>query len=322
MHQYKFVNNNKIGEKKMIQKIEVEIEPLAPFDLSLSSFVFEGGDRRVKSFHGGGFSQVVNTDFGLVWVKLFSEGLVDKPKLSLELYTDSYRLEEKVPQVKEVVSRIFSLTMPLNPFYTYVQGDGVMSQITQKLRGFKFPLTPTIFEALVDAIVEQQISIKVARSIEERLAVMFGDTITVEGEVFFAFPTADVLVEAGVERIRQSGLSVRKAEYIYGAAQLVVEGGLDLEKLEEQDLEEAILGLDKLRGVGVWTAELTLLRGVGRFDVLPADDFGLRRVISRYYREGRLIDALEARQIAERWGCWKGLAAFYLIIAEAQNIIL
>jgi 3-methyladenine DNA glycosylase/8-oxoguanine DNA glycosylase len=59
-----------------------------------------------------------------------------------------------------------------------------------------------------------------------------------------------------------------------------------------------------------------------RFDVLPADDFGLRRVISRYYCKGRSIKASEACSIAEAWGSWKGLAAFYLIIAEAQNVVL
>jgi DNA-3-methyladenine glycosylase II len=307
----------------MTQKTVVTIEPLAPFDLSLSSLVFATGDRKVRSFQGGWFSQVVEANGRLVWVRLASEQCsVDKPKLTLELYSEKALSEDTVHQVQLVVNRIFSLNTPLNPFYSHVQKDGVMSQLTQRLVGFKFPVTPTVFEALVDAIVEQQISIKVARNIEERLAVMFGESIRVEGEVFFAFPTAAALVEAGVDKIRQTGLSLRKAEYIYGAAQLVVRGDLDLEKLQECSSEEVVLVLDAIRGVGVWTAELTMLRGMGRFDVLPADDFGLRRVISRYYCGGRSILALEARQIAERWGDWRGLAAFYLIIAEALGVQL
>lgn len=304
----------------MSQKAVLIIEPLAPFDLALSALVFANGGRKVRSYQEGCFSQVVNTGEQLVWVRLTSEGCVDRPKLLLEVYAESLLLSETVQQVQEVVSRIFSLDMPLTPFYEQVKGDGVMSHIVQRLRGFKFPVTPTVFEALVDAIVEQQISIKVARDIEERLAVMFGDSIIVEGERYFAFPTASALVEAGVEKIRQAGLSMRKAEYIYGAAQLVAMGDLDLEKLQGQPLEGAVSVLDAVRGVGVWTAELTLLRGMGRFDVLPADDFGIRRVISHYCCGDRGVFALEARQIAERWGKWKGLAAFYLIIAEALNV--
>jgi DNA-3-methyladenine glycosylase II len=198
-----------------------------------------------------------------------------------------------------------------------------MTAITQKLSGFKFPTTPTVFEALVDAVVEQQISIKVARNIEERLAVLFGESVMMDGETFFAFPTAEALAKAGTAQIRQAGLSMRKADYICGVAQLIVDGGLDLEQLKTRgNPEDIVAELDEIRGIGVWTAELTMLRGMQRFDALPADDFGIRRVISRYYLGGKPIKAAEARQIAEPWGCWKGLAAFYLITAEASNITI
>jgi DNA-3-methyladenine glycosylase II len=306
----------------MIHTETLTIEPLAPFDLALSTLIFAAGDRKVRCFQGGCFSQVVDADGRLVWAKLAQEGHVDKPKLKLELQADSAISVEEKRKAQEVISYIFSLNLPLNPFYQHVQTDPVMTQITQKLCGFKFPTTPTVFESLVDAIVEQQISIKVARSIEERLAVLFGESVTFNGETFFAFPTAEALAKAGVDKIRQAGLSTRKADYIYRAAQLITEGALNLEQLKTLSPEEIINRLDEIRGIGVWTAELTLLRGMQRFDVLPADDFGIRRVISRYYCSGKPIKAAEARQIAEAWGNWKGLAAFYLIIAEAQNVTL
>jgi DNA-3-methyladenine glycosylase II len=308
----------------MLQKTTVVIEPIAPFDLALSSLVFADGDRKVRSFQDDYFSQVIDVGERHIWAKLTSKGCVEKPKLALELYAEgSEFLEKEKEQAVKMVSHIFSLNMPLRPFYNHVQEDAVMTQITQELCGFKFPTTPTVFESLIDAIVEQQISIKVARRIEDRLAIMFGEPVVVGDETFFAFPTAAALVEAGVERIRQVGLSLRKAEYIFGVAQQVVLGVLDLEGLKECDVLEEIVGvLDKIRGIGVWTAELTMLRGMHRFDVLPLDDFGLRRVIARYYCMGRSIKAFEAGEITEAWGMWKGLAAFYLIIAEVKNVVL
>jgi DNA-3-methyladenine glycosylase II len=307
----------------LTQKATVIIEPLAPFDLSLSSLVFAEGNRCVKSFQDECFSQIIDVGNRLVWARLTSNGCVNKPKLMLELYADHLGFSESEKlQAVEAVSHIFSLNMPLEPFYSHVKGDFVMAQVTQKLCGFKFPTTLTVFESLIDAIVEQQISIKVARSIEERLAVMFGESVIVGGETFFAFPSAAALVEAGVEDIRQAGLSLRKAEYIYGVAKLVVDGILDLDGLKGCDREKVVSVLDNMRGIGVWTAELTMLRGMHRFDVLPVDDFGLRRVISRYYCGGRPIKAFEAGQIATAWGAWKGLAAFYLIIAEVENVVL
>ena len=131
------------------------------------------------------------------------------------------------------------------------------------------------------------------------------------------------MAKAGADEIRHVGLSQRKADYIYGAAQLIVEGKLDLEHLKNHKSPEQIIAeLDEIKGIGVWTAELTMLRGMQRLDALPADDFGIRRVISRYYCGGKTIKAAEAREIAEAWGDWKGLAAFYLIIAEAKGIVL
>ncbi len=307
----------------MTFKETVTIEPLAPFDLALSTLVFAAGDRKVRCFRDGSFSQVLNADGKLVWATLTQNGHVNKPKLTLELNTDNTLSTKETQQAQETISYIFSLNLPLIDFYQHVKTDPVMTQITQKLCGFKFPTTPTVFESLVDAIVEQQISIKVARNIEEKLAVMFGESVAVNGETFFAFPTAEALAKAGATEIRQAGLSMRKADYIYGAAKLIVDGELNLERLKmEKNPEKIIAELDEIRGIGVWTAELTMLRGMQRFDALPADDFGIRRVISRYYCDGKPIKAAEARQIAEPWNNWKGLAAFYLIIAEAQNITL
>ena len=102
---------------------------------------------------------------------------------------------------------------------------------------------------------------------------------------------------------------------------LIAQGKLNLETLKNRESSELIIGeLDQIRGIGVWTAELTILRGMQRLDALPADDLGLRRVISRYYRDGKMISSAEARQIAESWGKWKGLAAYYLVVADMKNI--
>jgi DNA-3-methyladenine glycosylase II len=75
-----------------------------------------------------------------------------------------------------------------------------------------------------------------------------------------------------------------------------------------------------IRGIGRWTAELTILRGMHRVEAIPADDLGVRKLISHYYRNDEKISGVEARNIAEQWGRWKGLAAFYLIVAGLLGI--
>jgi DNA-3-methyladenine glycosylase II len=196
-----------------------------------------------------------------------------------------------------------------------------MHHIAQQLYGLKNPTTPMVFESLVESIVEQQISIKIAHTIEQRLAKKFGEPLTIDDNIYFAYPTPQNIAGVSISEIQQVGLSMRKAEYIQGVAGLIVDGKLDLERLKNsENLEQIIAELDEIKGIGVWTAELTMLRGMQKLEAIPADDFGIRRVISKYYCSGKPVKTTEAREIAKTWGRWKGLAAYYLIIAEVKGI--
>jgi DNA-3-methyladenine glycosylase II len=209
----------------------------------------------------------------------------------------------------------------LKPFYETVKNDKIMAHLTRELWGLKSPTTQTAFEALVDSIVEQQISLKVANVIECKITKKFGGTLDLEGNIYYAYPTPQNMASASIEEIRQCGLSLRKAEYIKEVSTLITQGKLDLEKFRNyESTEQIIRELDEIRGIGVWTAELTMLRGMQRLEALPADDLGLRRVISHYYCDGKMISGAEARQIAKIWGNWKGLAAYYLVVANMKGV--
>ena len=148
----------------------------------------------------------------------------------------------------------------------------------------------------------------------------FGDVLELDGEVYYGFPTPKKLASASVEELHGCGLSLRKAEYIKDLSAMIVDGKLNLEELKNRDAKEIVSELCEIRGIGVWTAELTMVRGMNKVDALPADDLGLRRVISHFYCGGREISAEEARRIAEKWGRWKGLAGGYLIFAEMLGV--
>ena len=123
----------------------------------------------------------------------------------------------------------------------------------------------------------------------------FGETLTSRRRNLLCISNTSKYCDASISEIRSCGLSQRKAQYIQGAAKLIVQGKLDLENLKNcKKPEEIISELDAIRGIGVWTAELTMLRGMQKLDALPADDFGIRRVISSYYCGGKPIKAAEA----------------------------
>lgn len=297
------------------------LKPLAPFSLALSAQIFTGLDRQVRCYGDGVYTQVLHIDGTLVLAKISQQGTIQKPQLTIELTLNQPITNQTKTSAKETIEYIFNLDLDLNEFYRHTENNPTMHKITSALCGFKYPTTPTVFESLVDSIVEQQISIKIARTIEERLAHKFGDKLQLNGECYYAFPTAQNIDAASINDIKSCGLSQRKAEYIYGAAHRVVNGELNLEGMKTgSETDKIVAELDAIKGIGVWTAELTLFRGMQRLEVLPADDFGIRRVISDYYCNGQPIKAPQAREIGKAWGKWQGLAAFYLLSAEFNGV--
>jgi len=296
------------------------IHALAPFNFDLTAQIFSNGDNQIRTYAKSKFYEVLRINGNLVLVNLTSEGTTEEPRVKVELKSNVAMTPQIKKEAEIAIKFVFNLDFDLCSFYYDVK-DSTMREIAQQLYGLKNPTTPTVFEALVDSIIEQQISIRVAHTIEERLVRKFGETLDINGETYHAYPTAQNLACVNIEEIRSCGLTQRKAEYIYEAAQLIVNNKLDLESLKNQgDSQQIISELDAIRGIGVWIAELTMLRGMRKLDALPADDLGIRRVISTYYCGGRQINSAEAREIAKSWGKWKGLAAFYLIVAEAKGI--
>lgn len=297
------------------------LNPVPPFDFQLSATIFAGGDPQIRTYEHGTFWQVLRVQRKLALVTIRSRGTVTEPELTVELRAHDELSSADDNQLEEAVSTLFNLQLDLNPFYEDVKPDPVLSRVTTRLRGLKSPTTPTVFEALVDSIIEQQIALRVAHRLEHNVVTRFGDTLELPGKVYYAFPTPDALATAPVEQLRACGLSMRKAEYIHGIATSLVTGELDLEHVKAcEDAEEIISEMTKLRGIGRWTAELTMLRGMQRLDALPADDLGLRRHIAHFYCHDRTISGSEARRIADRWGRWKGLAAYYLMMAHKLGV--
>jgi DNA-3-methyladenine glycosylase II len=301
---------------------KLTIAALPPFRFDLSSEIFANGDRQIRNYENGRFWQVIRVNGKLILAIIEAAGTLDKPEVSAELRSNRAIEEEDKKKAEKTVNTLFSLDLDLKPFYETVKNDKIMAHLTHELWGLKSPTTQTVFEALVDSIVEQQISLKVANVMERKITKKFGGTLDLEDSTYYAYPTPQNLASASIEEIRQCGLSLRKAEYIKEVSALITQGKLDLEeKLRNyESAEQIIRELDEIRGIGVWTAELTMLRGMQRLEALPADDLGLRRVISHYYCDGKMITGAEARQIAKAWGDWKGLAAYYLIVANMKGV--
>jgi DNA-3-methyladenine glycosylase II len=296
------------------------LKPVSPFNFDVSAQIFGDGDEQIRKYHDGKFWQVLRSNCKLLFALIQGRGSIDQPGLTVNLSSDEPLFETDCQSLRYKVSLVFNLDFDLKPFYTDIENDVTMNRIARRLYGLKSPTTPTVFESLVDSLVEQQISLRVANTIEKRITKKFGDKLKIEDILYYAYPTPEQLAAADVGQLRECGLSARKSEYIKNASKLIVDGKLALEELRNQTTDKIIEELDSVRGIGTWTAEMTCVRGMGKLDAIPADDLGLRRTISHYYCNDRKITSQEARRISNNWGKWKGLASYYLIVAERLGI--
>jgi DNA-3-methyladenine glycosylase II len=162
------------------------------------------------------------------------------------------------------------------------------------------PLEP--YGALVRSIVGQQLSTKAARSIYERLTALF------DGRT----PTPPELLAADPEDVRSVGLSRPKVAYLRSLAEHVESGELELARLSELPDEEVTEQLTAVKGLGQWTADMFLIFHLGRPDVLPVGDLGVRRAVERAYGLPDLPDAAQLTEIGEPWRPHRSLASLYL----------
>ncbi|MFA5346845.1 MAG: hypothetical protein WC294_01805 [Methanoregula sp.] len=146
---------------------------------------------------------------------------------------------------------MFNITDDILPFYQEMENDAIMVDLIHKLRGLKAPTTPTIFEALVDLVIEQQISLKAAHSIENRLIRAVGNPVTFGGDTCYCYPTPCNIAKTTDSLFRACGLTLRKGECLWGISQQLLSGTLDLDLFKTYpDTESIISEMVEIRGVG------------------------------------------------------------------------
>jgi DNA-3-methyladenine glycosylase II len=156
------------------------------------------------------------------------------------------------------------------------------------------------FFTLARSIVGQQISVKAAARIWERLIALAPQM------------SPRQILDAGRKKLVGCGLSGRKAEYVADLARHFVDGRLRIEQWPEMEDEAVIAELVRIRGVGRWTAEMFLIFNMLRPDVLPFGDLGLQRAICLHYFKGRSVSIRTLRRISDAWTPWRSVATWYL----------
>ncbi len=201
-------------------------------------------------------------------------------------------------QTLPVVARLLGAPFDLGPFYAWAAQDGVLAPLVERLRGFRPPLQPDAFEALITSITAQQVSLFSAVAIRNRLIERFGAQI---GGAW-AFPTRERVAAAHEDELFAVGLTRRKAEYAVGLAR----SDLDFEELARMGDDEVRARITAVRGLGPWTAEWFLARHLARPRAWPAGDLVLRKA-------ARVLYGVDVTELGARLDPFQNLSAHYLL---------
>ncbi|HWB55016.1 MAG TPA: DNA-3-methyladenine glycosylase 2 [Tepidisphaeraceae bacterium] len=214
-----------------------------------------------------------------------------------------------------VLAHILGLDVDLAPFYRLARKDKRLNALTRPFVGFRPPRLPSIFEALLNGIACQQLSLNVGIQLLNRLCAAYGRGINGS----HTFPRPQDLAEAQLDDLKRLGFSGSKSKAIVAIARSVTSGELDLESLSHMDNASAFERLRELHGIGRWTAQYVLLRGLGRLDIFPVDDVGAQNKLQRWLGLGTRPSAEKVTQILRPWSNYQGLIYFHLLLDELSR---
>ncbi len=295
---------------ELTKRIFLDVQPVPPFRLDLTVWTLRRRpDNLFDRWDGTTYRRVLIADD-----KPF-EIAVTQPGENLRVAVTGARLTSSLEnQVTAALERLLGIRIDLRKFYRLSKKDSWLKPLANQFQGMKPPRLLTPFEALVNAIACQQLTLTMGIRLLNRLTEAYGLALKTEDGTVRAFPRPQDLARADLEDLRQMSFSYQKARYITSISRLIVGGELDLDEIATLDDEEAVARLCELKGVGRWTAEYVLLRGLGRTRIFPADDVGARNNLQKWLGLSGKMTYANTRAVLSRWDGFGGLIYFHLLL--------
>lgn len=290
---------------------------LRPFRLDLTAWaVRRRPENKIDFWDGTTYSRVLSLRNSAAQICV-TEARPTSPQLRVAVTGVELDTSSKA-QIVSALDRLLGRRIDLQLFYSFAAKDPRLSELVQRFRGLKPPRFPSVFETLVNAIACQQLSLAVGITLLNRLAEAFGLRF---GGVRpqHAFPAPEQVAAAKISELRDLGFSSNKARALIELGSTIVEGHVELEQLTSAGNQEATVQLLELRGVGRWTAEYVLLRGLGRTNIFPGDDVGARNNLARWLKRRRALDYRGVTRALARWKPYAGLIYFHLLMDRLES---
>lgn len=297
-----------------LYSFEGTLKPVTPFDFSkslefLSDFSPMQNEQKVKN---GTFTKAVQEKGITIAFEVTGKGTIEHPKLQFTAYSESKFTDQVKASVVDRISFFLSLQDDLKEFYEIAKKDEYMQPAIKQFYGHKQVKFLTPFEIACWAVLAQRIPMSVARKMKENIVKKLGGQIEVKGIEYYSFPEPSDLVAASAE-LPTLVPNKRKAKYLSSVAEAFC--GVDELWLRTAPYDKVHDWLESIKGIGDWSANFVLIRGLGRMEELSHVDPQLALDVAKIYagKDEPMKDE-EVCRIAEKYGRWQGYWAYYLRI--------
>ena len=299
-------------------ELEFEVAPRGAYSLRRTGARFARHGDTVNVVDGDGFARLMQVGGTHALVRVAQRGSVARPRLQVRVSGAGGPAARAAAE--RVLERVLGAAADLRPFERALAGDPLLGEMVRAQRGLRIAGSLSLFEALVGAVLTQQVNLAFAFSVRAALVDAFGARARIAGRTWLAFPTAERLARESEPTLRGFRMTAAKAGTLARLARAFVAGELDEDRLRALSDEDAIAELVRWKGVGRWTAEVALLRGLGRLDVFPAGDLAVvKRLALRWLDRDEPASEAEMRSLSERWRPYRSLALVYGLESLAEQ---
>lgn len=296
----------------MAERSTLRLTPARPYSLERTLARFRRFPELVDRVEADGYRRLLGVDRRWLLVHVAQLGPPSRARLEVRIEGPDAGAADAQAAALQLVERALGAHAPLTSFYRRFRDDRLLGSWIRHARGLSVAGCASAWEALVSAVISQQVHLGLAYRIRRDLVLRYGPRARRNGARYRAFPPPRRLAAAECGELRALGLSRAKAETIQRLARAFMSGELSEHELAALDDEEVIERLTTFKGIGRWTAETTLIRGLARPDVFPAGDLGVIKHLAQGllgHRERAGED--EMRRFAERWRPHRTLALIY-----------
>jgi DNA-3-methyladenine glycosylase II len=300
------------------------VRPIAPFRLDLTVWTLRRRRRNaIDRWDGETYRRIVVVGERPTEIAIRQTGSSTAPRLTVTA-TPSLRTTSDRRQVRVIVDQLLGPRIDLRGWYRMADGDRRLRTLAARFRGMKPPRFPTVFEALVNGFACQQLSLVVGLELLNRLAALCHLGRGTDDEMIYAFPRPQEMARVPPSSLQAIGFSRQKVRALLGLASGIDSQTVDLDGLMHDSDDRARARLLELRGVGRWTAEYVLLRGLGRLNVFPGDDVGAQKSLARWLGRSDALDYQAVAGAVARWQPYAGMVYFHLLLdglSQAGEVI-